>query len=120
MSVPTIIDDLLDTRSDASINASLRKWLAMGEAQPEVAPAAPLVVEDVGLCAACDNDGLFATAEFWREEAERKVKNQKRAKPSRVTSRPRPRCKIAMARPKGSEATSTPEKRSRSQRSTYS
>ena len=45
---------------------------AMGEAQPEVAPAAPLVVEDVGLCAACDNDGLFATAEFWREEAERK------------------------------------------------
>ena len=54
---------------------------AMGAAQPEVAPAAPQDVglfatadgaQDVGLCPACDNDGLFASAEFWREEAERK------------------------------------------------
>lgn len=34
VSVPTIIDDLLDTRSAASINASLHKWLAMGDAHP--------------------------------------------------------------------------------------
>jgi hypothetical protein len=32
--VPTIIDDLLDTRSEAAIDGSLRRWLAMGEARP--------------------------------------------------------------------------------------
>ena len=56
--------------------------VAMGEAQPEVAPAPPppgllmgfeaASIGGGGLCAACDNDGLFATAEFWREEAQRK------------------------------------------------
>ena len=47
--------------------------VAMGEAQPEVAPAPPHAsIGGGGLCAACDNDGLFATAEFWREEAQRK------------------------------------------------
>lgn len=64
---------------------------AMGEAQPEVAPATPhevapatphqqrqqrrnasLAAAAGGSCTACDNDGLFATAEFWREEAQRK------------------------------------------------
>ena len=63
---------------------------AMGEAQPEVAPATPHEVAPAtphqqrqqrrnaslaaaaGSCTACDNDGLFATAEFWREEAQRK------------------------------------------------
>ena len=35
VSVPTIIDDLLkDTRTTAGIDASIHKWLAMGEARP--------------------------------------------------------------------------------------
>jgi len=34
VSVPTIIDDLLDTRTAFSIQASLQKWLAIGERQP--------------------------------------------------------------------------------------
>ena len=34
VSVPTIIDDLLDTRSEASIEKSLQRWVALGNAQP--------------------------------------------------------------------------------------
>ena len=34
ISVPTIIDDLLDTRSADSIERSVQKWLAMGDARP--------------------------------------------------------------------------------------
>ena len=34
VSVPTIIDDLLDTSSEGSIARSLNKWVAMGEAHP--------------------------------------------------------------------------------------
>ena len=52
----------------------LRAAMSEGEGQPEAAPAPPhdASVSDVSSCAACDNDGLFATAEFWREEAQRK------------------------------------------------
>jgi hypothetical protein len=58
----------LGGRTAPELRSLLR--VAMGEAQPEVAPAPHDA--SIGLCAACDNDGLFATAEFWREEAQRK------------------------------------------------
>ena len=48
ISVPSIIDDLLDTRSEASIEASVRKWVAIGDGVAWEArePKAYLVSDD--------------------------------------------------------------------------